>query len=333
LQRFGSDLADAPGASPMVVDVLRSAGTPLSRSDMRLMERRFEHDFSRVRVHVDAEAGQSARSVSSRAYTVGQDIVFAPGQFAPGAPTGQRLLAHELAHVVQQDQAGSVASPTVTTPVAVEPQGSPAEREAEQIASSVVAGGQGRATMSPPTDRVYRADVEDCSADDTKEVRAALSASDTKVVATVNAIMGGGSTANAAVAKYFGSSGSSRVSGIALRLLETANGLKGATIECENPDSWFYGHFCGEGTLGYVRAAPAFLGLGSIHLCQPSFHNLTGPQRICTLVHEGAHRYIDADDEAYYTLDCAETSETRGMDDDERYENADSFGCLVQTLG
>jgi hypothetical protein len=74
------------------------------------MEPRFGHDFSRVRVHTDARAAHSAMAVSALAYTSGRDIVFAKGQYAPGTEAGKRLLAHELAHVVQQASAPTIAS-------------------------------------------------------------------------------------------------------------------------------------------------------------------------------------------------------------------------------
>jgi Domain of unknown function (DUF4157) len=61
------------------------------------------HDFSRVRVHTDAHAAASASAVGARAYTVGDHIVFGAGRFSPATPTGRRLLAHELTHVLQQD--------------------------------------------------------------------------------------------------------------------------------------------------------------------------------------------------------------------------------------
>ena len=66
------------------------------------MEPRFERDFSAVRVHAGAEAADSARALNARAYTVGRDIVFAEGQFAPHSERGRQLIAHELSHVVQQ---------------------------------------------------------------------------------------------------------------------------------------------------------------------------------------------------------------------------------------
>jgi hypothetical protein len=66
------------------------------------MESRFGKDFSRVRVHADAQAAKSAQEVNALAYTVGHDIVFGAGRYSPGTSSGQHLLAHELTHVVQQ---------------------------------------------------------------------------------------------------------------------------------------------------------------------------------------------------------------------------------------
>jgi hypothetical protein len=96
------------GAPPIVLDVLRSPGQPLDPTTRAFMEPRFGHDFSRVRVHSDAAAEQSARGMNARAYTVGHNIVFNAGQFAPGTHEGQRLLAHELTHVVQQSGGAAV---------------------------------------------------------------------------------------------------------------------------------------------------------------------------------------------------------------------------------
>lgn len=70
------------------------------------MESRFDHDFSRVRVHVDGAAAQSAREHHAKAFTRGDDIVFGANQFAPSTHSGRRLIAHELAHVVQQRRGG-----------------------------------------------------------------------------------------------------------------------------------------------------------------------------------------------------------------------------------
>src|SRR5215471_7918923 len=72
-------------APPIVSDVLSSAGQPLDTPTRVNMERRFGHDFSRVRIHADAHAAESARAVDALAYTVGQRIIFGTGQFQPGS--------------------------------------------------------------------------------------------------------------------------------------------------------------------------------------------------------------------------------------------------------
>jgi hypothetical protein len=82
-------------ADRMAEQVLRRAEAPPPRHGTGF-------DFSRVRVHADARAAESARAVQARAYTVGQDIVFAGGEYAPGTSAGRELLAHELAHTTQQ---------------------------------------------------------------------------------------------------------------------------------------------------------------------------------------------------------------------------------------
>ena len=90
----------------------RGGGQPLPESTRAFFEPRFGRDFSQVRVHSDAEAAESAREVNAKAYTVGTDIMFGAGQYAPENSTGQKLMAHELTHVVQQ-QPGSIGMEVV----------------------------------------------------------------------------------------------------------------------------------------------------------------------------------------------------------------------------
>lgn len=78
-----------------------STGSPIDADTRHLMERRFGHSFGDVRVHTDRSADAAARSIDARAYAVGRDLVFAAGEYAPGTDAGRRVLAHELAHVVQ----------------------------------------------------------------------------------------------------------------------------------------------------------------------------------------------------------------------------------------
>ena len=100
---------EAASVPPIVHDVLRSPGQPLDAASRAFMEARFDHDFSDVRVHAGAEAARSADAIDAHAYTVGHDIVFASDHYAPHTAGGKKLLAHELAHVVQQRSAAPVA--------------------------------------------------------------------------------------------------------------------------------------------------------------------------------------------------------------------------------
>jgi hypothetical protein len=118
-----------PGASQQgsVTDLktVRGGGEPLSAPVRGFFERGFGTDFSDVRVHTGKDAANSAQSIQARAYTVSQDVVFGAGEYAPHSSEGQRLLAHELAHVVQQHGsetaiqrqpvAGTTASPAASS--------------------------------------------------------------------------------------------------------------------------------------------------------------------------------------------------------------------------
>ena len=107
----------------IVDEVLRSPGQPLDENTRGFFEPRFGQDFSGVRVHTDGQAAQSSESLNARAYTVGQNIVFGAGYYRPGNMAGQRLLAHELTHVLQQTH--GIVPPSV--------QREPSKEEVERI--------------------------------------------------------------------------------------------------------------------------------------------------------------------------------------------------------
>jgi len=137
LQRLSAPGPKEVAEVPEVVhEALRSNGRPLDGATRSFMESRFGHDFSGVRVHTDALAQESARSVNALAYTVGSDIVLGAGQYAPQTGAGRRLLAHELTHVVQQQGAHARVQS-----MSVEEESSPAEAEAERMSREVSAGG------------------------------------------------------------------------------------------------------------------------------------------------------------------------------------------------
>lgn len=89
---------------PIIREVLHLPGKPLDPVIRAFMEPRFGHDFSDVRVYIEEQAAASAKTLNAHAYTVGQNIVFADGKYAPGTDEGKELIAHELTHVVQQKQ-------------------------------------------------------------------------------------------------------------------------------------------------------------------------------------------------------------------------------------
>jgi hypothetical protein len=106
----GRSESGAGMASGTVQEVLRSPGQPLDPPTRAFFESRFDQDLSHVRVHVDDRAAASADAMGAVAYTVGSDIAFGAGRYAPNARSGKRLLAHELTHVMQQT--GSAAAAT-----------------------------------------------------------------------------------------------------------------------------------------------------------------------------------------------------------------------------
>lgn len=155
--------AQSIGLPPVVQEVLRAPGQPLEPATRAFMESRFGHDFSRVRVHTDAKAAESARAVNARAYTVGRDVVFGEGGYAPDTSDGRRLMAHELAHVVQQGRGGLAPMDGSVGYL---------ERAADRVAIGVMQGrsslqvegvsgiGLARQEDKPPTEEEYRKELE-----------------------------------------------------------------------------------------------------------------------------------------------------------------------------
>jgi hypothetical protein len=124
-----------------------SRGDSLDPGTRSLLESRFGQDFSGVRVHSDSAASESSRAIGARAYTSGQDIYFAPGQYSSGSSEGRHLLAHELAHVVQQRT--RAAGPVSASPVIGE-LGDIYEQEAERAADAVTQDEAPRIVGAPP---------------------------------------------------------------------------------------------------------------------------------------------------------------------------------------
>ena len=119
-ERVRRSAAPSPAGMPLVgreggvldtgtssaIDSARGSGAPLQGDVRRRMETAFATDFSSVRVHDDERSAKLNTAVSAHAFTTGNDIFFGRGKFAPSTPSGERMLAHELAHVVQNSGDG-----------------------------------------------------------------------------------------------------------------------------------------------------------------------------------------------------------------------------------
>ena len=125
-------LAALPEAPPVVDEVVNSPGQPLEQDTRAFFETRFGYDLRGIEVHADSKAAASAQSVNALAYTVGRHIVFNHAQYAPRTDAGLRLLAHELAHTIQQSD--HTARSALGSP------GDVAEHSAEIAAHNVMRG-------------------------------------------------------------------------------------------------------------------------------------------------------------------------------------------------
>lgn len=124
-----------------VHDVVGSGGgSPLEPGARSFLEDRMGADFSDVRVHTGPRADESARSISAQAYTVGTDVVFRDGAYEPDSPGGRHVLAHELAHVMQQ-KAGPVSGTPAPGGISISHPSDSFEQAAERSAAQAMAGG------------------------------------------------------------------------------------------------------------------------------------------------------------------------------------------------
>jgi hypothetical protein len=142
-----------------VKQLTRTPGEPLKPAVQRTYEAYFGADLSGVRVHADEPAAESARALGADAYTVGRHIAFGQGQYAPDSPAGRRLLAHELAHVAQQQAAEP--DPTAVDSLPVASPGSAAERSAHQAAN----GQATAASIGTARSAIYRQATSPSQAD------------------------------------------------------------------------------------------------------------------------------------------------------------------------
>jgi hypothetical protein len=133
VQMKGAKGADVDDTIARAIQSKRGGGATLDEGSRSNMEDAMGEDFSGVRVHTDADADSLSRSVKAKAFTTGQDIFFRSGEYQPGSGEGDKLLAHELTHVVQQRGAPPAQKLEVSDP------GDASERQASAVADRVTA--------------------------------------------------------------------------------------------------------------------------------------------------------------------------------------------------
>jgi uncharacterized protein DUF4157 len=134
--------------SPVHDVIGKGGGTALDEGTRSSMESRFGEDFGDVRIHTDAQASASAEAVGANAYTVGNEIAFRSGHFDASSPTGQRTLAHELSHVVQQ-RSGPVDGTEASGGIRLSDPSDRFERAADATADQVMSSHAEPATAGP----------------------------------------------------------------------------------------------------------------------------------------------------------------------------------------
>jgi hypothetical protein len=133
-----------------VHEVLRAPGQPLDAATRAFFEPRFGHDFGQVRVHTDSKAAESAQAVNALAYTLEKNIVFGTGRYEPGTAARMKLLAHELAHSVQQNR---VTGMPALKEIALGAPDSIEEREATSAAEDLGMTAASRTATAPCVQR------------------------------------------------------------------------------------------------------------------------------------------------------------------------------------
>lgn len=160
--------AGGRAAPPIVHEVLATPGRPLDIATRTFFEPRFGRDLSDVRIHTGGKAAASARAINAHAYTVGRDVVFRDGEYAPASGPGRGLLAHELAHVVQADgRPGQVVHRQAAADENPDPVAVPADTPQPAVAADTPAPDNAPAPASSgpgPSGGKPDASVPDCTA-------------------------------------------------------------------------------------------------------------------------------------------------------------------------
>jgi Domain of unknown function (DUF4157)/Lysine-specific metallo-endopeptidase len=286
---------------PIAHEVIRSSGQPLDPSVRAVMESRFGHDFSQVRVHTDARAVDSARALGALAYTVGRDVVFGAGQYVPDTAEGGRLLAHELTHVVQQSSLDDTS---------------------------------GKIVMRQP--KKVEAKFSGCTGTQSNQIDSAVQDAKkalNKAASVVGSAYGKPTGLSAAHQQLLMDHFHTTSHGDLRTILGTYTSVgrafdAGLIFECETT--------CPKApttvTCGYAYNTMWFGGRGPIHICFDTsgcdFAKTAALNRVALIIHEASHRHAGVDDKVY-RWDAAKYN---ALSSKEAMDNADSYAWFAVLL-
>lgn len=292
-----------------VRETLRGPGQQLDDGTRAFMENRFGHDFSQVRVHADGAAAASARSVDAVAYTAGRDIVFGAGQYAPHESAGRRLLAHELAHVLQQSAGGVSAPPRLEVGAANDSAEVEADRVAAQVTIGVTPAAPAQVSQAPALLRRQPAnqpqtETEDCEPALQNDLKAMHQPALDHLDRAITSLEPGWSKMipadKAAFNQYFDPSGSGEIDEGFVRDVRQkyrfirAN-MRSLRFDCD-PSSWT---LCGTSKRWCTGGRLMWTCFGALHVCSAAYKTATPDFKIETIIHESVHNALLTTDRAY----------------------------------
>ena len=302
--------ANSLGAVPSSVSAaLRAPGQPLHADTREYMESRFGHDFSHVRVHADASAANSARAVNALAYTVGRDVVFAPGQYAPNTAVGRQLLAHELTHVLQQ----SASSVSLQPRLEIGAPNDQAEIEADRIAARVTSAAapteQLRVSQAPARLRRQpavqpRTETEDCEPALQNDLKAQHAPALGHLDRAITSLDPGWKKMipadKAAFTQYFDPSGSGEIDDGFVRDVRQKyrlirGNMRSLRFDCDPSTRTM----CGSSSKWCVGGRLMWTCFGNLHVCSAAYKTATPDSKIETIIHESVHNALLTTDRAY----------------------------------
>jgi hypothetical protein len=296
VQRKAADAAPAHVSA----DVLpRSAGRPLDSGTRAFMESTFGFDFSKVRVHTDASASASAKAINALAYTVGNDLVFAAGQYSPHTAEGKKLLAHELAHTIQQNGVAPVRALQRKCACG----GSGGEHgECEECKKELLvqrqAASPGGITGTESFDGCDKSMQQDLQA----KHGPALAHVDRAIQSLAKGWRQMAPADKASFSKFFDPAGSGEIdegfaNEVRSNFLRIRRYMSSLSFDCD-PNSKT---LCGSGQRWCVGGRVMWTCFGALHVCPKAYATADESFKMETMIHESVHNALHTTDREYST--------------------------------